>query len=81
MEFSVSTGIAYAVERDWLIISGGLHSVSLTEAARCQRLRLAPTFFAWQVLEMWGRYTCELDWGEVVSPCQPAALEAVFGCI
>jgi hypothetical protein len=22
--------IAYAVERDWLIISGGLHSVSLT---------------------------------------------------
>jgi hypothetical protein len=25
-------GIAYAVERDWLIISGGLHSVSLTEA-------------------------------------------------
>ena len=23
-------GIAYAVERDWLIISGGLHSVSLT---------------------------------------------------
>ena len=27
-------GIAYAVERDWLIISGGLHSVSLTEAGR-----------------------------------------------
>jgi hypothetical protein len=23
-------GIAYAVERDWLIISGGFHSVSLT---------------------------------------------------
>jgi len=27
-----AAGIAYAVERDWLIISGGLHSVSLTEA-------------------------------------------------
>ena len=27
-------GIAYAVERDWLIISGGLHSVSLTEDGR-----------------------------------------------
>ena len=27
-------GIAYAVEREWLIISGGLHSVSLTEAGR-----------------------------------------------
>jgi hypothetical protein len=26
--------IAYAIERDWLIISGGLHSVSLTEAGR-----------------------------------------------
>jgi hypothetical protein len=26
--------IAYAVERDWLIISGGLHSVSLTDAGR-----------------------------------------------
>jgi hypothetical protein len=25
-------GIAYAVERGWLIISGGLHSVSLTDA-------------------------------------------------
>jgi hypothetical protein len=24
----------YAIERDWLIISGGLHSVSLTEAGR-----------------------------------------------
>jgi hypothetical protein len=29
---SDAAGIAYAVERDWLIISGGLHSVSLTEA-------------------------------------------------
>ena len=29
-----AAGIAYAVERDWLIISGGLHSVSLTEAGR-----------------------------------------------
>jgi hypothetical protein len=27
-------GIAYAVERGWLIISGGLHSVSLTEDGR-----------------------------------------------
>ena len=26
-----AAGIAYAIERDWLIISGGLHSVSLTE--------------------------------------------------
>ena len=25
---SDAAGIAYAVERDWLIISGGLHSVS-----------------------------------------------------
>ena len=31
-------GIAYAIERDWLIISGGLHSVSLTEDGR-QRLK------------------------------------------
>jgi hypothetical protein len=31
---SDAAGIAYAVERDWLIISGGLHSVSLTEAGR-----------------------------------------------
>jgi hypothetical protein len=32
-------GIAYAIERDWLIISGGsLHSVSLTETGR-QRLK------------------------------------------
>ena len=30
--------IAYAVERHWLIISGGLHSVSLTEAGR-QRVK------------------------------------------
>jgi hypothetical protein len=29
-----AAGIAYAVERDWLIISGGLHSVSLTKACR-----------------------------------------------
>jgi hypothetical protein len=29
-----AAGIAYAVERDWLIISGGLHSVSLTDAGR-----------------------------------------------
>ena len=29
-----AAGIAYAVERDWLIISGGLHLVSLTEAGR-----------------------------------------------
>jgi hypothetical protein len=31
-----AAGIAYAIERDWLIISGGLHSVSLTEAGRRQ---------------------------------------------
>ena len=30
-------GIAYAVERGWLRISGGLHSLSLTEGGR-QRL-------------------------------------------
>jgi hypothetical protein len=35
---SDGAGIAYAIERDWLIISGGLHSVSLTEAGR-QRLK------------------------------------------
>ena len=29
-----AAGIAYAIERNWLIISGGLHSVSLTEAGR-----------------------------------------------
>jgi hypothetical protein len=29
-----AAGIAYAIERDWLLISGGLHSVSLTEAGR-----------------------------------------------
>ena len=34
-----AAGITYAVERDWLIISGGLHSVSLTEAGR-QRLNV-----------------------------------------
>ena len=33
-----AAAIAYAVERGWLIISGGLHSVSLTEAGR-QRLK------------------------------------------
>jgi hypothetical protein len=33
-----AAGIAYAIERGWLIISGGLHSVSLTEAGR-QRLK------------------------------------------
>jgi hypothetical protein len=31
---SDAAGIAHAVERGWLIISGGLHSVSLTEAGR-----------------------------------------------
>ena len=29
-----AAGIAYAIERDWLVISGSLHSVSLTEAGR-----------------------------------------------
>jgi hypothetical protein len=29
-----AAGIAYAIERDWLIISGGLHLLSLTEAGR-----------------------------------------------
>jgi hypothetical protein len=33
-----AAGIAYAVEMDWLIISGGFHSMSLTEAGR-QRLK------------------------------------------
>ena len=33
-----AAGIAYAIERNWLIISGGFHSVSLTEAGR-QRLK------------------------------------------
>jgi len=33
-----AAAIAYAVERDWLRISGGAHSVSLTEAGR-QRLK------------------------------------------
>ena len=33
-----AAGIAYAVEKGWLTISGGLHSVSLTEAGR-QRLK------------------------------------------
>jgi hypothetical protein len=38
-----AAGIAFAVERDWLIISGGsLHSVSLTEDGR-QRLKAART--------------------------------------
>ena len=31
---SDAAGIAYAVERGWLIISDGLHSVGLTEAGR-----------------------------------------------
>jgi hypothetical protein len=31
---SDAAAIAYAIERDWLLISGGLHSVSLTEAGR-----------------------------------------------
>jgi len=31
---TMAAGIGYAIERDWLIISGGLHSVSLTEAGR-----------------------------------------------
>ena len=34
-----AAGIAYVIERNWLIISGGLHSVSLTEVGR-QRLKL-----------------------------------------
>ena len=33
---SDAPGIAYAIEMEWLIISGGLHSVSLTEAGRRQ---------------------------------------------
>ncbi|MDT4947230.1 MAG: hypothetical protein QOH14_3963 [Pseudonocardiales bacterium] len=33
-----AAGIAYAVERGWLKISGGLHSLSLTDAGR-QRLK------------------------------------------
>ena len=33
-----AAGIAYAVERGWLLISGGLHSLSLTEGGR-QRLK------------------------------------------
>ena len=33
-----AAGVAYAIERDWLIISGGFHSVSLTEAGR-QRVK------------------------------------------
>jgi hypothetical protein len=28
---SDAPGIAYAIERNWLILSGGLHSASLTE--------------------------------------------------
>ena len=36
-----AAGIAFAVERDWLVISvGSLHSVSLTEAGR-ERLKAA----------------------------------------
>ena len=33
-----AAGIAYAIERDWLVVSGGLHSVTLTEEGR-QRLK------------------------------------------
>jgi hypothetical protein len=33
-----AAGIDYAIERDWLVISGSLHSVSLTEGGR-QRLK------------------------------------------
>ena len=29
-----AAAIPYSIERDWLIISGGFHSVSLTEAGR-----------------------------------------------
>ncbi len=36
-----AVGIAYAIERDWLIISGGLHSVALTEDGR-QRVKQPP---------------------------------------
>ena len=34
-----AAGSTCAVERDWFIISGGLHSVNLTEAGR-QRLKV-----------------------------------------
>jgi hypothetical protein len=37
---SDAAGIAYAIEKGWLLISGGLHSVSLTEAGR-RRLKAA----------------------------------------
>jgi hypothetical protein len=33
-----AAGIAYAAKRNWLIVSGGLHSVRLTEDGR-QRLK------------------------------------------
>jgi hypothetical protein len=36
-----AVGIAYAVEMDWLIISGGFHSVSLTDAGR-RRVKQPP---------------------------------------
>jgi hypothetical protein len=36
-----TAGIAYAVERNWLIVSGGLHSVSLTEGGR-RRVKQPP---------------------------------------
>jgi hypothetical protein len=36
-----AAGIAYAVERDWLIISGGFHSLSLTEDGR-RRVKQPP---------------------------------------
>jgi hypothetical protein len=34
-----AAGITYAVEMDWLVISGDLHSLSLTEDGR-QRLKV-----------------------------------------
>jgi hypothetical protein len=36
-----AAGIAYAAERDWLIVSDGLHLVSLTEAGR-RRVKQPP---------------------------------------
>ncbi len=40
---SNAAGIAYAIERNWLIISGGLHSVTLTEDGR-QRLKVPKNY-------------------------------------
>jgi hypothetical protein len=36
-----AAGIAYAIERDWLIISGGLYSMTLTEDGR-RRVKQPP---------------------------------------